>query len=108
MAARLRTGDRVVVLAGRDKGKSGEILRVLRKDNRALVGGVNQVVRHQRDTRERPGGRVTIEAPIHLSNLALEDPDGGGPTRVGFRIEDKDGKSVRVRFARKSGKMIDG
>lgn len=103
MAAKLKKGDRVVVLAGRDKGKEGEILRVIPKDNRAVVAGVNMVTRHKRQTQQSQGGRIAMEAPIQLSNLAYLDGDGSA-TRVGFRMED--GK--KVRFAKKSGETIDG
>ena len=104
MAAKLKKGDRVVVLAGRDKGKEGDILRVIPKENRAVVSGVNIVVRHQKQSQRSQGGKVPVEAPIQLSNLALLDPKEGGPTRVGFRFEE--GK--KVRFAKKSGETIDG
>ena len=104
MAAKLKKGDRVVVLAGRDKGKEGDILRVIPKENRAVVAGVNIVVRHQKQSQRSQGGKVPVEAPIQLSNLALIDPKEGGPTRVGFRFEE--GK--KVRFAKKSGETIDG
>ncbi|MEM7667933.1 MAG: 50S ribosomal protein L24 [Pseudomonadota bacterium] len=104
MAAKLKKGDKVVVLAGRDKGKEGEILKVMPSDNRCVVGGVNTVIKHQKQSAQTQGGRVTMEAPIQISNLALVDPVKGGPTRVGFRIED--GK--KVRFAKKSGETIDG
>lgn len=105
MAAKLKKGDRVVVLSGRDRGKEGEILRVMPKESRAVVGGVNMVVRHQRQSAQTQGGRITKEASIHLSNLALVDPQGGGATRVGFRfLED----GTKVRFAKKSGEVIDG
>ena len=104
MAAKLKTGDRVVVLAGRDKGKEGDILKVIPAEGRAVVSGVNMVTRHQRQSQQTQGGRIEMEAPIDLSNLAFVDPQDGGPTRVGFRIED--GK--KVRFAKKSGETIDG
>jgi len=104
MAAKLKKGDRVVVLAGRDKGKEGEIIQVMPKENRALVSGVNMVVRHTRQSANTQGGRIPKEAPIDLSNIAVIDPKDGGPTRVGFRMED--GK--KVRFAKKSGEVIDG
>ncbi|RMD49242.1 MAG: 50S ribosomal protein L24 [Alphaproteobacteria bacterium] len=103
MAAKLRKGDRVIVLAGKDKGKEGEILRVLPKEGKAIVAGVNIAIRHRRQTPQSPGGRVPQEMPIDLSNLALVDPKEGGPTRVGFRFED--GK--KVRYAKKSGALID-
>jgi large subunit ribosomal protein L24 len=104
MAAKLRTGDNVIVLAGKDKGKKGEISRVLPKDNKAIVSGVNVAVRHQKQSQSSQGGRIAKELPIDLSNLALVDPKSGEATRVGFRIED--GK--KVRFAKKSGEVING
>jgi large subunit ribosomal protein L24 len=104
MAAKLKKGDRVVILAGRDKGKEGEILRVIPKENRAVVSGVNTVIRHRRQDQRSQGGRIPMEAPIDLSNLALIDPKDGGPTRVGFRFEE----GRKVRFAKKSGETIDG
>ena len=104
MAAKLKKGDQVIVLAGRDKGKEGEILRVMPAENRAVVAGVNMVVRHTKQSQRSQGGRIPQEAPIDLSNIAMVDPKDGGPTRVGFRMED--GK--KVRFAKKSGEVIDG
>ena len=105
MAAKLKKGDRVVVLTGKDKGKEGEITEVRPKEGRALVSGVNMVIRHQRQTQTSQGGRIPKEAPIQISNLALVDPKEGGPTRVGFRfLED----GSKVRFAKKSGEVIDG
>lgn len=103
MAAKIRKGDRVVVLAGRDKGRAGEVIAVMPKQNRALVRGINLVKRHQRQTAAQEGGIVSKEAPIHLSNLALQDKDGK-PTRVGFKVLD-DGRKVRV--AKRSGDLID-
>ncbi len=103
MAAKLKKGDKVVVLAGRDKGNEGEILKVLPTEGRAIVSGVNMVVRHQRQTAQSQGGRISKEATIDLSNLALVDPKTGGATRVGFKMVD--GK--KVRFAKKSGEVID-
>ncbi|MDF2234344.1 50S ribosomal protein L24 [Albimonas sp. CAU 1670] len=103
MAAKLKKGDKVVVLAGRDKGNEGEILKVMPTENKALVSGVNMVVRHQRQTAQSQGGRISKEAAIDLSNLALIDPKTGGATRVGFKMVD--GK--KVRFAKKSGEVID-
>jgi large subunit ribosomal protein L24 len=105
MAARIKKGDKVVVIAGRDKGRSGEVLQVLPKENRAVVRGVNVVKRHQRQTASQEGGIISKEAPIHLSNIAVADPESGKATRVGFRIED-DGRKVRV--AKRSGEVIDG
>ena len=100
---RIRKGDRVIVLSGRDKGKKGEVFRVMPKDDKALVRGVNTVRRHQRQTAQQEGGIITKEAPIHLSNLALEDPKDGKPTRVGFKVLDN-GRKVRV--AKRSGEQI--
>jgi len=104
MAAKIRKGDSVVVLTGRDKGRTGEVLQVMPTENRALVRGVNVVTRHQKQTAADQGGLVRKEAPIHLSNLALQDSNGK-PTRVGFKTLD-DGRKVRV--ARRSGETIDG
>ena len=104
MAAKLKKGDKVVVIAGKDKGKRGEILSVLPSEGRAVVQGVNLVKRHQRPTQTSPGGINTKEAPVQLSNLMIEDPKDGAPTRVGFKVED--GK--KVRFAKKSGEVING
>lgn len=104
MAAKLKKGDRVIVLAGRDKGSEGEILRVMPKENRAIVSGINMVIRHTAQSQTSQGGRIPKEAPIDLSNLAMVDPKEGGPTRVGFRFED----GRKVRYAKKSGETIDG
>jgi large subunit ribosomal protein L24 len=104
MAARIRKGDRVVVIAGRDKGKTGEVVSVAPAESRAIVRGVNLGRRHQKQTASEQGGIITKELPIHLSNIALTDRDGK-PTRVGFRIE-KDGRKVRV--AKRTGEVIDG
>jgi len=100
---KIRKGDRVVVLSGRDKGKKGEVFQVMPKERRALVRGVNTVRRHQRQTPQQDGGIISKEAPIHLSNLALEDPQDGKPTRVGFKVL-ADGRKVRV--AKRSGEQI--
>ena len=105
MAAKIKKGDRVVVLAGRDKGRSGEVIQVRPKEDRAVVRGINTVKRHQRQTAKQEAAIITKEAPIHLSNLALADPKNGKPTRVGFKILD-DGR--KVRFAKRSGELIDG
>jgi large subunit ribosomal protein L24 len=105
MAAKIKKGDKVVILAGRDKGKTGEVVQVMPKEERALVRGVNLVKRHQRQTANQEGGIISKEAPLHLSNLAYADPKDGKPTRVGFRILD-DGR--KVRFAKRSGDLIDG
>jgi len=103
MAAKIKKGDKVVVLTGRDKGKSGEVVQVMPKEERALVRGVNLVRRHQRQTAQQEGGIISKEAPIHLSNLAHEDPKDGKPTKVGFKVLD-DGR--KVRFAKRSGEQI--
>ena len=100
---KFKKGDRVVVLTGRDKGKQGEILRMIPKENRAVVRGVNIIRRHQRQTAQQDGGIISREAPIDLSNLAHEDPKDGKPTRVGFKFQE-DGK--KVRFAKRSGEVI--
>ena len=104
MTAKVRKGDRVVVTAGRDKGKSGEVLRVYPAEERVLVNGVNVVKRHQRQTAKAQGGIVSKESPIHLSKIAHVDPKTGSPTRVGFKIL---GDGRRVRFAKKSGEVLD-
>jgi large subunit ribosomal protein L24 len=101
---KLRKGDRVIVLTGRDKGKRGEIVKMMPKENRAIVQGVNQVKRHQRQSAQQEGGIIVKEAPVDISNLAIEDPKDGSPSRVGFRILD-DGR--KVRFAKGSGEIID-
>jgi len=105
MAAKIRKGDKVVVLAGRDKGKRGSVLKVLPAENRAVVQGVNVVRRHQKQTAGQDGGIVSKELAIHLSNLAHIDPKDGKPTRVGFKTLEG-GRKVRV--ARRSGEVIDG
>ncbi|MGQ7791390.1 50S ribosomal protein L24 [Faunimonas sp. B44] len=105
MAAKIRKGDQVVVLTGRDKGRTGEVIQVMPKENRALVRGVNVVTRHQRQSGAQEGGLIRKESPIHLSNIALKDRETGKPTRVGFKILE-DGRKVRV--AKRSGETIDG
>ena len=104
MAAKLKKGDRVIVTSGRDKGKKGEIIRVYPDEARALVSGVNMVKRHQKQTARLQGGIVTKEAPIGLSKVAFADPKTGEPTRVGFKTL-ADGR--KVRFAKKSGEVLD-
>ena len=101
---RLKKGDDVIVIAGRDKGKTGEILRMVPKENRAVVQGVNVVKRHTRPSQSGPGGIIEREAPVHVSNLAYADPVSGKATRVGYRLLD-DGRKVRV--AKRSGEIID-
>ncbi len=105
MAAKIKKGDKVVVLAGRDKGKTGEVLEVRPADQRAVVRDVNMVKRHQRQTPNQTGGIIEKELSIHLSNIALFDPKTKKPTRVGFKIA-KDG--TKTRFAKRSGEAIDG
>jgi len=100
---KIKKGDRVVILAGRDKGKRGEVIEVSPKESRALVRGMNMIRRHQKQTASEQGGIVSKEAPIHVSNLAHEDPKDGKPTRVGFKLLE-DGK--KVRFAKRSGEII--
>ncbi len=100
----IKKGDRVVVTTGRDKGKKGEVLKVFPKEDRALVQGVHVVKRHQRQTQTQQGGIVNKESSIHLSNLAHVDPKSGKPTRVGFKTL---GDGRKVRFAKKSGEVID-
>ena len=104
MAAKIKKGDQVQVLTGRDKGKRGEVLKVIPKESRAIVNGVNRVKRHQRPTQMAPGGITEKEAPVHLSNLALIDPKDDRPTRVGFKVLE-DGRKVRI--ARRSGETLD-
>ncbi|MAF47118.1 MAG: 50S ribosomal protein L24 [Rhodospirillales bacterium] len=104
MAARVKKGDKVMVLAGRDKGKSGEVLKMLRSENRAIVQGVNMAKRHVRASQTGPGGITEKELPINLSNLAHIDPKDDKPTRVGIRTLD-DGR--KVRYAKRSGEVID-
>ncbi len=104
MAAKLRKGDRVIVLTGKDKGKEGEITQMMPAEGKALVDGVNMAIRHTKQSQTAQGGRVPQATPIQISNLALVDPDKGGATRVGFKMVD--GK--KVRFAKKSGEVIDG
>jgi len=101
---KIRKGDKVVVRTGKDKGKTGEVLRVLREEARVLVQGVNMVKRHSRPAPGNPGGIIDKEAPIHISNVALTDPKTGKPTRVGFKMLDGGRK---VRIARGSGEVID-
>jgi large subunit ribosomal protein L24 len=105
MAAKIKKGDKVVVVSGRDKGRGGEVVRVMPREDRALVRGINVVKRHQKQTMKEEGGIVRKELPIHISNIAIADPKDGKPTRVGFKILD-DGR--KVRFAKRSGDLIDG
>jgi large subunit ribosomal protein L24 len=102
---KIRRGDHVVVITGKDKGKKGEVLKVIPAENRAIVKGIAMMKRHQRQTATQDGGIISKEAAIHISNLALEDPKDGKPTRVGYKFL-KDGR--KVRFAKRSGEVIDG
>jgi large subunit ribosomal protein L24 len=102
MAAKLRKGDKIIVISGKDKSKTGEVTKVIPKDGKALVTGVNSVIRHTKQTQTDQGGRITKEMPIDISNLALVDPNSGGPTRVGFKLVE--GK--KVRYAKRSGETL--
>ncbi|HEX3506034.1 MAG TPA: 50S ribosomal protein L24 [Xanthobacteraceae bacterium] len=108
MAAKIKKGDTVIVITGRDKGKSGEVLEMHRDDDRVLVRGINIVKRHQRQSATQEGGIISKEAPIHLSNVALSDPKEGKPTRVGFKIVGQGEERKKVRVAKRSGVEIDG
>jgi len=108
MAAKIKKGDKVIVLTGRDKGRTGEVLAVHPADGRALVRGIHMVKRHQRQTAQQEGGIVSKEGTIHLSNLALADPKDGKPTRVGFKIVGEGSDRKKVRIAKRSGVEIDG
>ncbi|MEZ5708197.1 MAG: 50S ribosomal protein L24 [Blastomonas sp.] len=103
--AKIKKGDSVVVLAGKDKGQTGTVAKVMPKDGKVVVAGLNMMTRHRKPSQTNPqGGLDRIEAPLHISNVAVADPKDGSPTRV--RIEERDGKKVRV--AAKSGETIDG
>jgi large subunit ribosomal protein L24 len=105
MGLKIKRGDTVVVISGKERGKRGEVERVIPKENRVVVGGVNVRTRHARPTQQNQDGLYTFEAPIHVSNVMLVDPESGKPTRVGYRFTDS-GEKVRVN--KKSGKDIDG
>jgi large subunit ribosomal protein L24 len=108
MAAKIKKGDTVLVIVGRDKGRSGEVIEMRRDDGRVLVRGINMVKRHQRQTPSQEGGIISKEAPIHLSNVALADPKDGKATRVGFKFVGKGEDRKKVRVAKRSGVEIDG
>jgi large subunit ribosomal protein L24 len=108
MAARIKKGDRVVVIAGRDKGRAGEVIEMRPAEGRALIRGVNMVKRHQRQSTTQEGGIISKEAPVHLSNIALADPKDGKPTRVGFKFVGTGDQRKKVRVAKRSGVEIDG
>ncbi|SED84106.1 LSU ribosomal protein L24P [Rhizobiales bacterium GAS191] len=105
MAAKIKKGDKVVVLTGRDRGRNGEVIRMFPDEQRALVRGINMIKRHQKQSAQSEGGIISREASIHLSNIAVADPKDGKATRVGFKILE-DGR--KVRFAKRSGDLIDG
>lgn len=100
---KIKKGDQVIVLAGGDKGKKGEVVRVIPEKNRAVVQSLNMIKKHTKPSANNPqGGIVEMEAPIHISNLAIVDPESGEATKLGYRIED----DKKVRFAKKSGKTV--
>jgi large subunit ribosomal protein L24 len=101
---KIKKGDNVVVLAGRDKGKHGEVVKVFPSENRVIVQGVNTVRRHQKQAPGKEGGIISKEAPLHVSNIAIEDPKDGSPSRIGYKVLD-DGR--KVRYAKRSGVVID-
>ena len=104
MASRIRKGDNVIVLVGKDKGKKGEVKQVFPKDNKVIVEGVNTMISHQKQTKDSAGGRISKSAPINISNVSLIDPKSEKATRIRFEL--RDGKKVRV--SAKSGELIDG
>jgi len=108
MAAKIRKGDKVVVMTGRDRGRTGEVIEVQPDRDRALVRGINMVKRHQKQTPQQDGGIISKEGTVHLSNLALADPKDGKPTRVGFKFVGDGEHRRKVRFAKRSGVEIDG
>jgi large subunit ribosomal protein L24 len=108
MAAKIRKGDKVVLLTGRDKGRTGEVIEVRPNDDRVLVRGINMVKRHQKQTAQQEGGIISKESPVHLSNVAIADPKDGKPTRVGFKFVGTGEDRKKVRFAKRSGVEIDG
>lgn len=108
MAAKIRKGDKVIVLTGRDKGRTGEVIEVRPAENRALVRGVAMVKRHQRQTAQVQGGIISKESAVDLSNLAIADPKDGKPTRVGFKFIGEGADRKKVRVAKRSGAEIDG
>jgi large subunit ribosomal protein L24 len=104
MKLKIKKGDKVIVLTGKDKGKQGEVLSVSPTENRAVVAGINIAKRHQKQTPSQEGGIIAKNMPIHISNLAIRDPKSGKPTRVGYKmVGDK-----KVRVAKRSGEQIDG
>jgi large subunit ribosomal protein L24 len=108
MAAKIRKGDKVVMLTGRDKGRTGEVVEVRPDDDRVLVRGINMVKRHQKQSAQQEGGIISKELPVHLSNVAIADPKDGKPTRVGFKFVGQGDDRRKVRIAKRSGVEIDG
>jgi large subunit ribosomal protein L24 len=108
MAAKIRKGDKVIVITGRDKGRTGEVLEVRPAESRAVVRGIHMVKRHQRQTPQQEGGIISKEGSVHLSNLALADPKDGKPTRIGFKFVGEGEGRRKVRVAKRSGVEIDG
>ena len=108
MAAKIRKGDKVVMLTGRDKGRTGEVVEVRPDDNRVLVRGINMVKRHQKQSAQQEGGIISKELPVHLSNVAIADPKDGKPTRIGFKFVGQGDDRKKVRIAKRSGVEIDG
>ena len=108
MAAKIRKGDTVIVIAGRDKGRTGEVIEMRREAGRVLVRGVYVVKRHQKQSATQEGGIISKESPIHISNVALADPKDNKPTRIGFKISGTGDDRKKVRFAKRSGAEIDG
>jgi large subunit ribosomal protein L24 len=108
MAAKIKKGDTVIVIAGRDKGRSGEVIEMRRDEGRALVRGINVVKRHQKQSAAQEGGIISKEAPIHVSNIALADPKDKKPTRIGFKFVGSGEERKKVRIARRSGEEING
>ena len=108
MAAKIKKGDKVVVLSGRDKGRTGEVIEVQPRADRAVVRGINMVKRHQKQTAQQEGGIISKELSIHLSNIAIADHKDGKPTRVGFKFVGEGENRKRVRVAKRSGVEIDG
>ena len=108
MAAKIKKGDKVIVLTGRDKGRSGEVIEVRPVEARAVVRGINMIKRHQKQTAQQEGGIISKEMTIHLSNIALADPKDGKPTRVSFKTVGKGDDQKLVRVAKRSGVEIDG
>ena len=108
MAAKIRKGDKVVMLTGRDKGRTGEVIEVRPTDDRVLVRGINMVKRHQKQSAQQEGGIISKELSVHLSNVALADPKDGKPTRIGFKFVGTGDDRKKVRVAKRSGVEIDG